>query len=247
MVRYMLLVLHNNIFSYFSFFFHFSFHWPIFYSTWFLKSSLKEARHTIFFFFFAWNRQCYVTSNVTKPTRSNEITFEGAHAALQAGRQAASPADPTVWAPPTIHHPPTHHPPTQPTHSPGCLLPWVVEPTPSCSTPHRQWSRGSPVRFRLSYDCDSASRLRAGEPSGASRRCTQWILNRMRLHSGTALRSPLSLPVMPNTINSIILLCQMYSATLSGHSLSQRPHPDVQACVHTVHYRQTLDFYSPTQ
>lgn len=26
----------------------------------------------------------------------------------------------------------------------------------------------------------------------------------------------------------------MYSATLSGHSLSQRPHPDVQARVRTV-------------
>lgn len=34
---------------------------------------------------------------------------------------------------------------------------------------------------------------------------------------------------MLNTINSIILLCQMYSATLSEPSLSQRPHPDVQA------------------
>ena len=87
------------------------------------------------------------------------------------------------------------------------------------------------VRCRRLSACDSASRLRAGEPSGASRRCAQWILNRMRLHSGTALRSPLPLPVMPNTINSIILLCQMYSATLSGHLLSQRPHPDVQARV----------------
>lgn len=66
----------------------------------------------------------------------------------------------------------------------------------------------------------------------------------MRLHSGTALRSPLSLPVMPNTINSIILLCQMYSATLSGHSLSQRPHPDVQARVRTVEAEPSIFYFS---
>lgn len=57
---------------------------------------------------------------------------------------------------------------------------------------------------------------------------------------GTALPA-LSLPVIPNTINSIILLCQTYSATLSGHLLSQRPHPDVQDRVHT----EESDFFSP--
>lgn len=145
-----------------------------------------------------------------------------AHALRQVESQRPQPTRPSE------PHPPIH--PLKPNHnSPECLFPWVVVLTLS-------WPLYRTGRHRF----DSAvlkcvvMRLDSGQvsppgPPGAA----QWILNRMRLHSCTALRSPLSLPVIPNTINSIILQCQPYSATLSGHLLSQRPHPDVQARVYT--------------
>lgn len=87
------------------------------------------------------------------------------------------------------------------THSLGCLLPWVADPTPSGV--RVRWPQ---VRSRCPV-CEMA-RPESGQvsPSWASRRCAQWILSRMRLHSGTALRCAARSRSLTNQINSIILL-----------------------------------------
>lgn len=103
------------------------------------------------------------------------------------------------------------HPPVRTHSSPGCLLLWG-------SVPDLSWPTCQVV-------ARAVVRLDSGQvsPPGPPGSCAHWILNRMRLHSDTALRSLLSLTDIPDTINSIIVPCRMYSAT---HLLS---HPDVQS------------------
>ena len=57
-----------------------------------------------------------------------------------------------------------------------------------------------------------ASRLRAGEPSGASRQLRALNTKQDETAFRQALRSLLSLTHIPDTINSIIVPCPMYGA-----------------------------------
>lgn len=120
-----------------------------------------------------------VTSNVKKTglqNRSNEITRAGVTDHRLEPKRRGRQARQVDRRRPQSTRPSEPHPPTQ-ANSPECLLPWVAVAA-TLSRPTGQGGGGgegreAPVRFRCLNVRGSASRLRAGEPSGASRRCAQ--------------------------------------------------------------------------